>query len=121
MRKAISLTFCFTTLLLLVVGCSNAENEALTLKLEQREANLETALLENQHLKARLSQSARQYEELQMAYENIALKEAETAQWAEHLANHIGPCVWYFGTDERPLPKKPLKKRAKIVQKQPDC
>ena len=64
---------------------------------------------ENQQLKGRISRLQSDCDAIQIAYDNLKLQAAETAEWANQMADRFGPSVWYFGSDEKPLPYKSIK------------
>ena len=93
-----------------IVACDNQKTESLQGQITQRDSTIRT--LEAQ--KAEIAQQYRHLEisinELQAEFDSLKAKNEDLSRWSKQLAQRFGPSLWYFGTDEKPLPVKPCLK-----------
>ena len=89
-----------------IMACDNQKTESLQGQITQRDSTIRT--LEVQ--KAEIAQQYRRLEissnELQAEYDSLKAKNENLSRWSKKLAQRFGPSLWYFGTDEKPLPVK---------------
>ena len=90
-------------------ACDNSKIESLQAQLAHRDTTIRS--LEAQ--KAEIAQRCKRLEtgisELKAEYDNLKSQNEILSQWSKKVAQRFGPSLWYFGTDEKPLPVKPYR------------
>jgi hypothetical protein len=95
----------FTLMLSACNGTDQAPPDPQLIEVKKQLSDLNT---EHQRLAQRCNRIAEQMALLQTAHENLGIKTAELSHWSRQLAQAFGPGIWYFSTDERPLPVKAI-------------
>jgi hypothetical protein len=90
------------------VACNNTDQAATREQLRNARSTLQALQNENQDLKTAYQQLQNDHFALKAAYENLELQKNELADWAQKLAENFGPSIWYFGNNERPLPRRAM-------------
>lgn len=94
---------CFST------GCDPAPHHLITeTQLTEKNRQLEALASKNDELEIKISQLQDTVIELQAELDNLKVKEADLRAWSQQLAESYGPAIWFFSSDERPLPRKTI-------------
>jgi hypothetical protein len=90
------------------VACENNNTASLQDKITQRDETIRSLETEKAQIVQRCTRLERRLDELRTEHENLKARHETLSRWSRELAQRFGPSLWYFGTDEKPLPIKPL-------------
>lgn len=122
------LLFCLCVIVLLG-GCQADRSEPFRAALQRANQNLADCNGRLSSLRSDYADLEQTLEKNLLALENLRLKSNELNEWADDVVKGLGPCVWFGGPFERPLPQVLVQKGspADLIEKlnrrfqQADC
>ncbi len=89
------------------MACDNSKIESLQSRLAQRDTTIHSLQAQKSEIVLQCKRLETDISELQAEYDNLKTQNEILSQWSKKVAQRFGPSIWYFGTDEKPLPVKP--------------